>query len=141
MTSSAKIVCFFCEFLRHWDVDDFRHVACSDEFYIYTCRRPNHQNDRIWATSVSEIQDEERVRNAVAHPECIGLFVCFTVKKLMWIIKEDGHSWNGEYFRSILSGSVFPFLKDEQNVFDPSQLTFLHDKAPCFKALATQQMI
>ena len=59
----------------------------------------------------------------------------------MWVIKENGQSWNGEYFRSILSESVLPFLRDEESVIDPSQVTFLHDKAPCFKASATQQML
>lgn len=132
---------WFCDFLRHWDASDFVHVACSDEFFIWTCRRPNFQNDRIWATSVQEIEEREHIRDMVAHPECVGLFLCFTAKKLMWVIKEDGHSWNGEYFRSILSENVFPFLRDEENVVDPSQVTFLHDKAPCFKASATQQLL
>ena len=69
---------WFCDFLKLWDFTDFLHVACSDEFFIWTCRRPNFQNDRIWATSIEEIEEKERTRDLVPHPQCIGLFLCFT---------------------------------------------------------------
>ena len=53
----------------------------------------------------------------VDYSECLGAFLCFTAKWLMWIIKEKGQSWNGEYFRdSVLTGGVFPFLRDRDNV-------------------------
>lgn len=132
----------FCEHLRLWDENDFLHVVCSDEFFVYICRKPNHQNDRVWATSIDEIEEHERYRQVTAHPICIGIFVCFSVKKLMWVVKENGQTWTGEYFReTILEQAVIPFLKNEDNVLDPEQVTFLHDKAPCFKALATQQLL
>ena len=75
-------------------------------------------------------------------PSCIGVFICFSIKKMMWVIKEDGETWNGEYFREvILEQNVFPFLKNVENVEDVDQATLLHDKAPCFNAIRTQGML
>ena len=60
----------------------------------------------------------------------------------MWVIKEKGCSWDGDYFRNeILAQHVIPFLKNRQNVIDVKDTTFLHDRAPCMKALATQNML
>ena len=65
-----------------------------------------------------------------------------TTKKMMWVVKEDGASWIGEYFREIiLNDNLLPFLRDPDNVLDVDQVTPLHDKAPCFKALQTQDML
>ena len=36
---------------------------------------------------------------------------------------------------------VLPFLRDEDDVLDVQDVCFLHDKAPCFKALATQELL
>jgi hypothetical protein len=134
---------WFCsEFLINWDEDDFLHLAPSDEFYIYLVRKPNHQNDRIWAKSIEDIEDNERYRLLVKYPKCVGIFICFTAKSLIWVIKEDGQSWNGDYFRNeILTKHVIPFLSDSSNVISTTDVTFLHDKAPCFKALATQNLL
>ena len=64
---------------------------------------------------------------------------CFTAKTMMWVTKEKGQSWDGTYFREqILVKHVIPFLKNENNVLSVDEVTFLHDKAPCFKAIATQ---
>jgi len=66
----------------------------------------------------------------------------FTVYCLLWVIKEAGESWTGEYFhKTILTDNVLPFLRDEDNVLDVPEVCFLHDKAPCFKALATQELL
>lgn len=133
---------WFSEYLENWDENDFHHVVCSDEFFAWVCRKPNSQNDRIWATSIQEIEDNEHYREMVVRPSCIGIFICFSIKKMMWVIKEDGETWNGEYFREvILEQNVLPFLKDPENVEDVDQVTFLHDKAPCFKAMRTQEML
>ena len=51
----------FCEFLKDWDENDFLFLAPSDEFFIYSERKPNHQNDRIWAYSIDDIPDSERI--------------------------------------------------------------------------------
>ena len=58
------------------------------------------------------------------------------------MIKDKGCSWNGEYFRNeILAGHVIPFLKNNRNVIDVKDTTFLHDRAPCMSALATQNRL
>ena len=41
----------------------------------------------------------------------------------------------------VLVKHVIPFLKNENNVLSVDEVTFLHDKAPCFKAIATQQLL
>ncbi|CAG0906282.1 unnamed protein product [Cyprideis torosa] len=60
---------------------------------------------------------------------------------MLWVVKEAGTSWTGEYFRTVLTEHVIPFLKNPNNVISVEEVTFLHDKAPCFKALATQQLM
>lgn len=132
---------WFANFLKDWDEEDALHLAPSDEFYVYSLRRPNHQNDRVWALSPKDIDDDERFRGLPQAPACIGIFVVFTAKTILWVMKEDGAKWNGEYFRSILSDHVIPFLKNPQNVISVTDVTFLHDKAPCCKALATQALL
>ncbi len=55
----------------------------------------------------------------------------FTAKRMNWVIKEKGQSWDGQYFRETISENhVIPFLKNEDNVIDVNQVTFVHDKAP-----------
>ena len=134
---------WFCdEFLKEWDTNDFLHLACSDEFFIYTVRKPNTKNDVIWATNKEDIDEDERFREMVKFPECIGVFLCFTAKRCMWVVKDKGQSWDGEYFReNVLKGAVIPFLQDPENVISVEDVTFLHDKAPCFKALKTQDLL
>jgi transposase len=90
---------WFCDFLRNWDIDDFRHLAPSDEFFLWTFRKPNHQNDRIWALNITDISEDDKYRPLVKHPDCIGMFLMFTAKRLMWVIKQKGESWDGDYFR------------------------------------------
>ena len=60
---------------------------------------------------------------------------------MIWVIKEEGQNWDGQYFREIiLEQHVFPFLRNEENVLDVNEVVFLHDKAPCFKAMQTQEL-
>ncbi|CAH1788814.1 unnamed protein product [Owenia fusiformis] len=48
----------------------------------------------------------------------------------------------GEYFRdSVLHKKIIPFLKNPENVIEPKEVTFLHDCAPCMKAMATQELV
>jgi hypothetical protein len=130
---------WFCDWLRDWSREDFLHLAPSDEFYVWTIRRPNYQNDRIWAQS---IEDDERYREMVKNQACIGIFIIFTAKKLHWVVKEKGESWTGQYFRDvILMQHAFPFLKNEENVIDLDQVIFVHDKEPCMRANMTQHLL
>lgn len=133
---------WLCNMLSEWDSADFLHLAPSDEFYVWSVRRPNTQNDRIWSFSIEDISEDQHYRELVQHPTCIGIFVLFTAKRLMWVIKEEGQTWSGDYFREeILTKKVFPFLKNPDNVLDPEEVTFLHDKAPCFRANKTQSLL
>ena len=133
---------WFCDYLSNWEDDDFLFVAPSDEFYIYEERRPNFQNDRIWALNIDDIPEEVKVRGVSKHPKCVGVFLMFTAKRLMWVVKEKGCSWDGNYFRQeILAHNVIPFLKNKRNVMEVCETTFLHDRAPCMSALATQNML
>ncbi len=65
----------------------------------------------------------------------------FTCKRLLQVIKDKGESWTGQYFRDIiLTQNVFPFLKNEDNVIDPDEVIFVHDKAPRMRANKTQDL-
>lgn len=133
---------WFANFLRDWDSEDFLHLAPSDEFFIYSVRRPNFQNDRVWALTVDEIPEQVRTQQLPAHPSCVGIFLCFTAKSLMWVIKDDGQKWDGEYFReTVLQKSVIPFLKRSHNVISKDDVCFLHDNAPCMKSFETQALM
>ena len=65
---------WFCNYLRRWDEHDFMHLVPADEFYIWTVRRPNYQNDRIWALSLEDIENDERYQDVCAKPK---LHWCF----------------------------------------------------------------
>ena len=133
---------FLADFVKDYDEGDFLNFAFSDEFFIYAIRKPNHQNDRVWALDVGEIEDSERYRSVVKNPTCIGLFLMFTAKRLLWVIKDEGQSWNGAYFReTVLLEKVVSFLNDENNVVSVGETTFVHDRAPCMKANATQLLL
>ena len=132
---------WLCDWLSECD-EDFLHLAPSDEFFVYAIRKPNFQNDRIWAKDVNDIAEDERYREIVRNPTCIGIFVMFTAKKLLWVLKEKGESWDGGYFReTILKQHVIPFLNDPESVLVVGESVFIHDKAPCMRANATQQLL
>jgi len=108
---------WLAHWLKNWTTEDFLHLAPSDKFFIWSIRKPNFQNDRGWSRTVSEINDDDHYRKIIRNPACIGLFVLFTARKLMWVIKEKGESWDGAYFHEvILIQHVIPFLLDSNNV-------------------------
>ena len=47
----------------------------------------------------------------------------------------------GVFREVILAENVIPFLKNKNNVLSVKDTTFLHDRAPCMKAHATQNML
>ena len=73
----------FCELLTEWNGDDFFHLAPKEEVFVYADRRPNYLNDRIWARSVKDINDEVRFREKSKHSIFIGICICLTAKALM----------------------------------------------------------
>jgi hypothetical protein len=132
---------WFANFLSEWGDEDFLHLACSDEFFIYTIRKPNSQNDRIWAKTLADIDEDERFQNMVKYPECLGIFILFTARNMMWVIKEKGEKWNGDYFRETVIPEVHTFLTDRANVIHPDDVVLLHDKAPGWAAAKTQELL
>ncbi|CAF3731401.1 unnamed protein product [Rotaria sp. Silwood1] len=93
---------WLCDWLKDWTEEDFLHLAPADEFFVWVVRRSNYQNDRIWARSIDDIEEDERYREMVKNQACIGIFVIFTAKRLHWVIKEKGESWTGQYFRDVI---------------------------------------
>ena len=78
----------------------------------------------------------------VKNQACIGTFIIFTAKKLHWVVNEKEESWTGQYFRDVIRMQhVFPFLKQEENVIDLNQVTFVHDKAPGMRSNMTQHLL
>ena len=92
--------------------------------------------------NIEDISTNEKYREMVPNARCIGIFVIFTIKKLLWILKEQRQSWDGAYFREIiLQQHVISFLRDPSNVLDTNEVIFLHDKAPCMQANVTQHLL
>jgi len=79
---------WLCNQLIDWTETDFLHLCPSDEFFVYSIRKPNHQNDRIYAKRIEDISADERYRELVRNPTCIGIFLMFSAKKLTWVLKE-----------------------------------------------------
>ena len=68
---------FFANWLSDWAEPDFFNLAPSDEFFVYSVRKPNHQNDRISAKRIEDIQNDSRYRVLVKNPVCIGFLKLF----------------------------------------------------------------
>lgn len=125
--------------LRTWDREDCLRLRPSDEFFLWSIRRPNNQNDRIWARTREEIVDLLATPQ-LAHPACIGVFLMFSANGLIFDVKSYGQSWDGHYFREIIvKRKVLPFLLDEGDVL--STPVMLHDMAGCFRAKATHALL
>ena len=88
----------FTNSLKDFSEEDCLNLAPSDKFFLYSFRKPNNQNDRVWATSRDQVWDA-LFAPQVKHPTCVGFYICFTKQKLIWDIKAEGQSWDGQYFR------------------------------------------
>lgn len=126
-----------------WVKADCDRLMCSDEFFVWATRGPNNQNDRIWAHHRSDVR--HLLESPQTHsPTCVGIFLLFSMKRMMWVIKPHGQNWNGEYFREIvLKRNVIPFMLNPENRLDDEFRTpvLLHDMAGCFRALATHELL
>jgi len=131
-----------CEMWENCTEEDFLRLACSDEFFLWSIRKHNNQNFRVWAKNRQDVWDK-LVAPQVQHPTCVGFFLCFTSKAMVWKIKEHGESWDGEYFReSILKQLVIPFLRNRRNAHGRVDETiFLHDMAGCMRANETHALL
>jgi hypothetical protein len=50
---------WLCDWLKNWTQEDFLHLASADEFVVWIIQKPNHQNDRIWAKTIEDIDVDE----------------------------------------------------------------------------------
>ena len=48
------------DYLHQWNEYDFMHLASSEEFFVWTVRRPNYPADRVWSLSLEDIPNNER---------------------------------------------------------------------------------
>ncbi len=129
-------------YLSEWDIEDIMHMALSDEFFINKSHCLNYQNDRILVIDIVDIPENVKVRQSSKHPACIRIFLLFTMKKMLCVVKYQEQKWNGDYFREVIHAQhVIPFMKNPRNVLDVQNTTFLHDHAPCMSVLATQNFI
>jgi hypothetical protein len=91
--------------------------------------------------NIEDIDTDERYREMVQDARCLGIFVMFTAKEFLWVLKEQRQSWYEVYFREIiLQQHVIPFPRDPNNVLGTNEVMFLHHKSPCMKANATQHL-
>ncbi len=97
-TANVEHILWFVNYLSEWDIEDIMHLAPSDEFFIYESRRSNYQNDWIWAIDIDDIPENVKVRQSSKHHACIGIFLLFTEKKMLWVVKDHGEKSSGNYF-------------------------------------------
>ena len=90
---------WLCNYLRHWSESDFMHLAPRDEFFVWTVRRSNYQNHRIWSLSSEDVPNDESYQELATKPSGIGIFICFTAVKLIWVTTNDDAPWDGTYYR------------------------------------------
>lgn len=67
---------WLCDWLKDWTKEDFLHLAPSDEFYAWTIRRPNYQNDRIWAKGIEDIVHWSNIKPVSAFSLCLPARDC-----------------------------------------------------------------
>ena len=101
-------------------------------------RKPDRQNDRVWVKNIEDISTGVRYREIVQNAKYIGIFVMFTAKRLLWVLKQHERSRDEICFRVVfLQQHVISFLRNSANVLDTDEVVFLHNKAPCMKANTT----
>lgn len=132
----------FVDYNWSWVMRNWRLVAPSDEFYIHVISRLNSKTDIVWARDRADIEDLLRAPE-VKFSSCIGFYLCFTQKRMVWSVKRSGESWTGDYFRNtVIKKTLVPFLRDPANCAGHVTATcVLHDNAPGWKAYATQALL
>ena len=94
---------WLCDWLTDWNEEDFLHPASSDEFHVRVIRRPNYQkNDRIWAKSVDNIEEDERyfrdiilIKNVMPFLKNESIFVhdkapCMRANQTQHLLQDNG---------------------------------------------------
>lgn len=132
----------FLEYNWQWALRNWRMLVPSDEFYLHAVRRPNGQNDIVWSRTREEVEEMLRAPQ-IAYHAVVGVFLCFTSKRMAWHIKDDGESWSGDTFREIIIPKVVrPLLEQKADIEGHvTSSCLLHDNAPGWRANATQAML
>ena len=125
------------DYLSNLTYQQWLNFYFIDEFFIWAQRKINTKNDIIWSDNKDEILELLHSRK-YANPECVGVCVIMSAKTIRWVIKKDGQSWNGEYFRGTIIPVIQDFVEDEDNFYDNSLACGQHDCAPGWAANATQ---
>lgn len=128
------------DFLSNLTDDQWLNMVVMDEFFIYMQRKINSKNDVIWTDDPSECENlfyNPVPRNSV----CIGVCIIMSCKTISWLIKDQGQSWDGEYFRQSVIPWVEDFMTDTDCVEDPDLACLVHDCCPGWSARATQQQM
>ena len=134
--------CALAQFMLDQFEDGILHpllLIFTDEFMIYCARKINTKNDVIWALNKLDIPYEIRYNRCPRNPDCIGLFVAIANFGVFYAIKDEGQSWDGEYFRVEIIPSLVQWIKKESDY--PNSNVLQHDCAPGWRANATQNLL
>ena len=132
---------WFSNFVVVWTEKNFLRAIPSDELYIYVVKRRNHQNNRIWEI-IEDINIDARHCEIVQDARFNGIFIMFTVKICLCVLKEYMEFGDGAYLRGIIvQQRAISFLRGPVNVLEANEVIFLHDKARCTKTNAMQHLL
>lgn len=66
---------WFCGYLEEWMEYDLLQMVVSDEHFVYVSRKPNFRNDRVWATTLDEVPDDQKYQepqNNIQHAPSVS---------------------------------------------------------------------
>ena len=130
------------DFLSLLTFAQFLNFAFIDEFFVYAQRKVNTKNDIIWTDNPNDPAVQEMLNNRkFRNPACVGVCVMMSAKTISFIIKEQGQSWDGAYFRDTVIPHLETFIDDEDNFYDNTLACVVHDRCPGWRANATQTLL
>jgi len=121
--------------------DVLENMIFIDEFFIYHLTKCNTKNDVIWAKSRDDIPNDIAYNKYPKNSQCVGICVAISSVAVWYDIKEEGQSWDGNYFRTKIIPSIKEWANKPNNVPDPSKMIIQHDCCPGWKAHTTQSLL
>ncbi|CEF71090.1 Hypothetical protein SRAE_X000041700 [Strongyloides ratti] len=135
-------ILFLAMQVKSFNNNNFMQFVFSDEFFIYILKETKNKSERICINEINDIDTSKKLKLVQKNSICIGIFLMFTGKRLMWMITENDQKWDGDFFRNvILLENVIPFLNNSNNVFNKNEIVFVHDRSSWMKANATQYFL
>ena len=93
---------WFVNYLKELDIEDFMHASRTVRWIFLSMRTVIQTIKMIeyWQllVDIDDISEDVRVRQSSKHSACIEIFLLFTAKKMLWVIKEHGLKGSGNYF-------------------------------------------